>query len=408
MRQKEAADLIAIIEDAGFEARFAGGCVRDRVLNITPKDYDIATSANPNDICTIFKQKNFKTVPTGIDHGTITVVMKHSAYEVTTLRKDVNTDGRHAQVEFGNSFEDDAERRDFTINAMFEDRSGRIYDFFDGKKHLEAKELHFVGDAKLRMQEDYLRILRLFRFWARFNCTPNKQTLQAVEELGAGLRQISQERISSELLGLLESQHLQAPLQAMFDSQIMLMILPEAKTLSADHILNTKAIYMPFRGIVRLSLLLHEVVDPAQMQSIARKLKLSKKQEQILLACNVWGQAIGHIPAKQSNFMALADQCDSIVEGFFLKGLIPAWKLLYPDQLDIISQAEKTEETKRYLRNSSLPLDTKEIMVEFNLIPGPKLGEVKDALITSFRDELWHTRDEGLKWLRSHIDAGDA
>ena len=161
---KDALKVLRSLEAAGYAARLAGGCVRDRLLGITPADYDIATGAEPGVVLQHFRTEGRTTVPTGIDHGTITVVMPSGPIEVTTLRKDVATDGRHAQVAFGKSFSDDAQRRDFTINAMFEDADGRIYDEAGGQADLQAKVLRFVGEASIRIREDYLRILRLFRF----------------------------------------------------------------------------------------------------------------------------------------------------------------------------------------------------------------------------------------------------
>ncbi|SMF16619.1 CCA tRNA nucleotidyltransferase [Pseudobacteriovorax antillogorgiicola] len=400
---REACTILETLEQHGFEARFAGGCVRDRILGRIPKDYDLACTAKPDEVCTIFRQKNMKVVPTGIDHGTVTVVAKFGAYEVTTLRKDVSTDGRHAQVVFGNSFEEDALRRDFTMNAMFEDRHGQVFDYFQGQEHLSKKELHFVGDARQRIREDFLRILRLFRFWARYNCSPNKQTLQAVEELAAGLAQISQERITQELIGLLEAGDIEQPLSQLFSSQIMVMIMPDAQPLSREEIAASAKVKIEFRAVVRLSVLLRQVTDPRQLEALCHKLKLSRKQHRMLEACNIWGQAVAQVPATQANFMALADQCEDMVEDFFLDGLLPAWSCLYPEHRSIINKARITEETKRYLRKAPLPIDTKDIMVKFNIVPGPRLGAVKDRLIESFRNESWHTRDEGLAWLEEHI-----
>ncbi|RYZ53607.1 MAG: CCA tRNA nucleotidyltransferase, partial [Proteobacteria bacterium] len=196
--------VMTILEDAGQEARMAGGCVRDRLLKTKPKDYDIATVAVPDLICSIFEQKGIKTVPTGIDHGTITVVMGGQGIEVTSLRLDVATDGRRAVVSFGNSFEADSLRRDFTINALYEDRSGKVYDYHDGIKDLQAKVLRFVGEPRTRIKEDYLRILRLFRFWSRLGFEPQAEALPVIAEEARGLEQISQERKTSELLMILE------------------------------------------------------------------------------------------------------------------------------------------------------------------------------------------------------------
>ena len=200
---QEGVSILRQLKDEGFDSMFAGGAVRDRVMGIPPKDFDIATQASPDEVCTFFRQKGLKVVPTGIDHGTVTVVGKFGAYEITTLRQDINTDGRHAQVIFGQSFEEDAARRDFTMNAMFEDYDGNIHDYFLGRKHIQEKALHFVGDARTRIKEDFLRILRMYRFWARFDCTPSEETLEIVEELASGLALVSQERITQELLGIL-------------------------------------------------------------------------------------------------------------------------------------------------------------------------------------------------------------
>src|SRR5690606_9700328 len=140
-RQFEAAKKILVtLEQAGFAARFAGGCVRDRILGIYPKDYDVATDALPEQNIELFADHGYKVVPTGIEHGTVTVVTRDGPVEITTLRRDVATDGRHAEVEYcGKSFEEDALRRDFTMNAMYEDLRGQIYDFHDGRKHIQQR-----------------------------------------------------------------------------------------------------------------------------------------------------------------------------------------------------------------------------------------------------------------------------
>ena len=200
-RTLKAAHLVLkALEKAGFEGRLAGGCVRDRLLGKTPLDFDIATTATPEEVCNIFKQKDFKTIPTGIDHGTITVVYKSIALEITTLRKDVATDGRRATVAFGSSFEEDAMRRDFTINALFENHQGEIFDYNGGRKDLKERKLVFVGVAEDRIKEDYLRILRFFRFWAQLEFTPDADALKAIEKLYEGISIVSVERITQEML----------------------------------------------------------------------------------------------------------------------------------------------------------------------------------------------------------------
>lgn len=184
---------------AGFEIRLVGGAVRDFLRGQEPKDLDFCTDATPDEMQAIAKAHNVTFVPTGIQHGTATLVINHEPFEVTTLRIDTDTDGRHAEVSFTRSFELDAERRDLTINAMSMDFQGNIFDFFGGREDLEANVVRFVGDAEQRIREDFLRILRFFRFAARFDADMDTQTLQTIERLKDGLDQISRERVWLEM-----------------------------------------------------------------------------------------------------------------------------------------------------------------------------------------------------------------
>lgn len=194
---------LKLLEQAGFQAKFAGGCVRDRLLGLQPKDFDIATTARPEETMTTFAANGFKAIPTGLEYGTITVVVRGTPLEITTLRKDVQTFGRHAEVEFGTSFLEDASRRDFTINAMFEGRDGHVSDHFGGQADLRAGILRFVGDPKARVKEDRLRILRLYRFWAQLGFRPEAEALAAARKDTPHLDQVSQERKSQEWIKIL-------------------------------------------------------------------------------------------------------------------------------------------------------------------------------------------------------------
>ena len=166
---KKASSAIDIIEVLGNQnAKFVGGCVRDAVLGKLAKDIDIATCFKPNEVMEVLQKAKIKTIPTGIKHGTITALYKNQTFEITTLRKDVTTDGRHAEVSFTDSWQEDAKRRDFTINALYLDTKGNIFDYFNGLEDLKSKKVIFIGDAKTRSEEDNLRILRYFRFFQRF------------------------------------------------------------------------------------------------------------------------------------------------------------------------------------------------------------------------------------------------
>ena len=188
----------------GHEIRIVGGAVRDAVLGKEPKDIDLATTATPEEMLQVAKAHNLKYIETGLQHGTITVVVNGEPYEITTLRVDVETDGRHAEVEWTTSFEKDAERRDLTFNAMSVDMNGVLHDYFGGVKDLKAGKASFVGNAETRIQEDYLRILRYFRFLGR-QATPlaDEKTLDVIRENIKGLENISGERIWMELSKIL-------------------------------------------------------------------------------------------------------------------------------------------------------------------------------------------------------------
>ena len=191
---------------AGFQIRFVGGCVRDAILGETPKDVDFCTDATPDEMREIATANEFKFLPTGLDHGTATLVVQGEPFEVTTLRVDTETDGRHAKVEFTRSFEVDAERRDLTINAMSMDFEGNVYDYFGGREDLKNKVVRFVGIAELRVEEDYLRILRYFRFAARFDSTMNQDDLDLFSDGDVldKLNLVSVERFWQEMQKLLD------------------------------------------------------------------------------------------------------------------------------------------------------------------------------------------------------------
>lgn len=197
--------LFDVIEMAGGQLRVVGGFVRDLVAGLKPKDIDFATDLSPEDVIYFMERAGLEVIPTGLKHGTVTVVVGNEGYEITTLRADVETDGRHAVVDFVQDFETDAARRDFTINALSADRAGRVYDYFGGLEDLAANRVRFVGSPQKRIQEDYLRILRYFRFSARFGSQDefDPETHKAIEENAVGLDRVSVERIWKELSQIL-------------------------------------------------------------------------------------------------------------------------------------------------------------------------------------------------------------
>lgn len=220
-------EVMRVITLAGAEVRVAGGAVRNSLLGVAISDVDLATTMLPVDVMQVCKAAGFGVHPTGLQHGTITVVNKGQTFEVTTLRRDVETDGRRAVVAFTNDWHIDALRRDFTMNAMYCDASGKIYDFTKGYADILRNRVKFVGAASERITEDYLRILRFFRFHARFGIgAPDKAGFAACVKLKAGLKKISAERVCQEMFKLLVAPRAVTTLKIMAASGILKIILP--------------------------------------------------------------------------------------------------------------------------------------------------------------------------------------
>lgn len=225
-------DLATLIAALGPEqARYVGGAVRDTLLGLPVKDIDIATPLEPAEVMRRLNAEGITVVPTGIDHGTVTAALKNGPVEITTLRHDVSTDGRRATVAFARNWQDDAARRDFTINALYADpETLEVFDYFGGLDDLAARRLRFIGDARQRIREDHLRTLRYFRFQARFGSQPaDEEAEEACSELAATLKGLSRERIGMEMMNLLGLPN-PAPTVARMDQLgVLPVVLPEAQ-----------------------------------------------------------------------------------------------------------------------------------------------------------------------------------
>ena len=196
--------LLAALDRDGEETRIVGGAIRNALIGRPVHEIDLATTARPDETARRAARAGFKAVPTGIEHGTVTVVVEGQPFEVTTLRDDVETDGRHAVVRFGRDFARDAQRRDFTVNALSLDRAGRVQDVTGGLADLAARRIRFIGEARRRIREDYLRILRFFRFTAEYGTgEPDPEGFDAAILERDGLARLSRERVRGELLKLL-------------------------------------------------------------------------------------------------------------------------------------------------------------------------------------------------------------
>lgn len=223
--------VCGLLTEAGFQVWFVGGCVRNELLGEPVADLDLSTDALPQKVLQLAKRSGIRAIPTGIDHGTVTLVIDGTPFEMTTFRSDVATDGRRATVAFSDNITDDARRRDFTINALYAAPDGTIADPLGGLPDLRARRVRFIEDADRRIKEDYLRILRFFRFYAWYGDTgegPDAEGLAACAAHVEGLQQLSVERVTAEMLKLLGAADPAPALAAMGSTGALAQVLPGA------------------------------------------------------------------------------------------------------------------------------------------------------------------------------------
>jgi len=224
--------VCAMLESAGHAAYFVGGCVRNALIDAPVQDLDLSTDARPQDVMMLAEDAGLKAVPTGIDHGTVTVVSDGRPFEITTFRRDVATDGRRAKVSFADTIEADASRRDFTMNALYADARGVVHDPLGGLPDLQARRVRFIDDPAQRIREDYLRILRFFRFHAWFGDAQaglDAEGLAACAEHAEGIEGLSKERIGHEMLRLLAAPDPAPAVAAMAQAGVLMRVIAGAE-----------------------------------------------------------------------------------------------------------------------------------------------------------------------------------
>lgn len=270
--------LCGALEAAGYRALFVGGCVRNALLGVSVADVDIATDARPETVTRLAEAAGLRVVPTGIEHGTVTVIAGGVPHEVTTFRRDVETDGRRAVVAFADDVTEDAARRDFTMNALYADLRGNVIDPLGGLPDLVARRLRFVGDAHQRIREDYLRILRFFRFHAHYG-DPDQgmdaDALAASAELAEGVDGLSRERIGSELRKLLAAPDPAPAVAAMAQAGVLARVLPGSDTRALAPLVHLES-GQPPRWQRRLAAL--------GGQEVEERLRLSRADAAVLAA----------------------------------------------------------------------------------------------------------------------------
>lgn len=265
-------------------ARFVGGAVRDTLLGLDVKDIDVATPLLPKEVIARLDGADIRSVPTGIEHGTVTAILPTGPVEITTLRHDVSTDGRRATVAFSTEWQEDAARRDFTINALYADPVTReISDYFGGLADLAARRVRFIGDARERIREDHLRILRYFRFQARFGTDPaDAEAEEACQELAATLKGLSRERIGMEMMNLLGLADPAPTVARMEELRVMQVILPEAQPKALTMLIaNELRQGVQADALRRLAAMLP--TDPALASQVASRFRLSNAAKKRLV-----------------------------------------------------------------------------------------------------------------------------
>jgi poly(A) polymerase len=276
MQSEETRAVMSALTAGGAEARFVGGCVRDALLSRKVKDIDIATPLPPEAVMERLKAARLGVVPTGLAHGTVTAIAHHRPYEITTLRRDVETFGRHARVAFTDDWEADAKRRDLTLNALFCSAAGELWDYVGGLEDLRAGRVRFVGPARQRIAEDYLRLLRFFRFHAHYGQgEPDAEGLEAAAALAPELARISAERKRDELMKLLAAPDPLPVLRIMAERGVLRQVLPETGPGDLNRLARLLARQPQAAVLERLAALLPE---SGAASETARRLKLSNEE----------------------------------------------------------------------------------------------------------------------------------
>ena len=330
----EVARLLALLDRDGEEARVVGGAVRNALMGIPVAEIDVATTALPLEIMRRVEAAGGKAVPTGIEHGTVTAILNHRPIEVTTLREDVETFGRKARVKFGRDWRADAERRDFTINALSASADGVVHDYVGGLDDIAARRVRFIGEPQQRIEEDYLRILRFFRFHAHFgDGAPDPAGVQACIRARAGLDTLSRERVRMEMLKLLVAARATPTLVVMTETGLLGMVLGGVAYLASfeNAIKVDAALGVEADAIRRLGALAVWVEEDAER--LAQRLRLSNAESERLLALDGWWHVAPQADAKAARALLYRLGPQSFADRIFIAwarsdagAADPAWR----------------------------------------------------------------------------------
>jgi tRNA nucleotidyltransferase/poly(A) polymerase len=365
------------------EIRFVGGCVRKIINKEKVDDLDLAVNLKPNDVCDALKSKKIKYFESGIEHGTITALVNNIKFEITSLRKDVDTDGRHALVEFSTNWKEDASRRDFTINSIYADIEGSLFDPFDGKKDLENGKVKFIGNAETRIKEDYLRVLRYIRFFLNYSKNRHDpKIIKIIKKNLSGLSNISSERLLDEFYKLLRSNGFLKLIKDKDSLEIINLIFPQFKNIFLFNKLNSfaKKNFFKVDYIFLLSLMVIDGTD--NVDYFLYKFNISKKdKKRLLFLNNFFSQKINNktFTEKNLNKILYFNDREALLDVIY-------FKIFKSNKVDInlIQLIENFKDKEIPV----MPLNTNILMERYNIPEGKELGLKLKTL-----EKIWINND---------------
>jgi poly(A) polymerase len=351
------------------EVRYVGGCIRKVINKEVVDDIDLATNLKPNEICEALKNKDINFYETGIEHGTVTAVIDEYKYEITSLRKDVKTDGRHAKVEFSTDWKEDAVRRDFSINSIYSDARGNLFDPNNGKKDLEEGLIHFIGDAESRIKEDYLRILRYVRFFLNYSNHKHKpEIIKIIKRNIGGISKLSSERLIDEFKKLTKSHGFVKLFQDNDSLEIIEIIFPQLKNLAKFKKLNTYARdnLLKIDFIFLLSLMIVDGTDNTDY--FLYKFNISKKDQKRLKLIDFFYKEktnIKNFTEKNFNKIFYFNGKEAVID-------IINFKLFTSNKVE--KKLIKLIEVYKDKAIPTMPIGANTLMVKYNIPEGKTLG----------------------------------
>ena len=363
--------------------RYVGGCIRKIINKEKVDDIDLATNLTPADVSQALKKNNINFYETGIEHGTITAVINNQKFEITSLRKDVVTDGRHAKIEFSKDWKEDASRRDFSINSIYSDKEGNLFDPYEGRKDILAGKIKFIGDAEKRIKEDYLRIVRYVRFFLKYS--KNKHDPRILKKIKInldGIKNLSSERLLDELRKIIRSNGLENISKDKESVELLRLIFPQILKINSFEKLNeiSKKIYLEADFPFLLAVMIIDKTDNADY--FMYKFNISKKdQKRIKYLDNFYKSKVNKNTFTEKN----------LVKKLYFDGKEPVLDILNFKILTNKKIDQKIIDLKNMLKNKDLPkfpIETKNLMQEYDLVEGKTLGKKLKLL-----EEFWVNND---------------